>query len=99
MDDATVLDELPPLTDNVEQALRDVAEHGVGLPTGCQASSSLVQGHSVLRCKTAVTASPRYSAKCSKPSTIFSRIRRSSVSAVLRDAASTCGAWLTRVRA
>jgi hypothetical protein len=47
------------------------------------------QGHSVLFCMTAAMASLRCSAKCSKPSTIFSPIRRSTVRAVLRHAART----------
>src|SRR4051794_14694361 len=34
MAQTNMLDELPPLTDNVEQALRDVAAHGVGRVQG-----------------------------------------------------------------
>lgn len=49
----------------------------------------VAQAHSVLRYRTAAMASLRCSPKCSKPSTIFSPIRRRSVSAVLRHAART----------
>src|SRR5271157_290125 len=57
-----------------------------------------VQGHSVLLPKTTSIAAWRDSAKCSNPSTGLKPRRRRSVSAVLRTAASTCGAWPALVR-
>ncbi|MFL5284651.1 MAG: phytanoyl-CoA dioxygenase family protein [Rhodopila sp.] len=48
MDDATVLAELPLLTDNVEQALRDVAEYGVGR------IKSVLQGAALARVRDAL---------------------------------------------
>ena len=56
------------------------------------------QGHSVLLPKTTSMAAWRYSAKCSNPSTGLKPRRRRSASAVLRTAASTCGAWPALVR-
>jgi hypothetical protein len=62
------------------------------------ADAHIPQGHSVLLPKTTSIAAWRYSAKCSNPSTGLKPRRRSSASAVLRTAASTCGAWPALVR-
>lgn len=69
-----------------------------GAPLALRRALASGQGHSVLLPKTTSMAAWRYSAKCSNPSTGLKPRRRRSASAVLRTAASTCGAWPALVR-
>jgi DDE superfamily endonuclease len=71
-------------------ACKDAWEFLIGDPE--RIDSIARQGHSVLRPDTTSTACWRCSAKCSKPSTGLNPSRLSTVSTVLRRAASGCGA-------